>query len=163
MVQVVLGTGSNLGDRESWLSKVRDEISDKLGGILLCSDLLESAPWGFSSDNSFLNQVVLIDSDLSSSELLERIHEIESDLGRVRKDHYTDRKIDIDILFFGDLVMETENLTIPHPHIQDRLFVLKPLAQILPNYKHPVLGETISQLLEKCKDKSICEFIGDKA
>lgn len=162
MVQVVLGLGSNLGDRESWLSKARDEISDKLGEILICSDFVESAPWGFSSDNSFLNQVILIDSNLSASKLLDVIHLIESDLGRVRKDHYADRKVDIDILFFGDIIMETENLSIPHPHIQNRLFVLKPLAQILPDLKHPVLGVNISQLLEKCKDNSACEFLSDR-
>jgi len=162
MVQVVLGLGSNLGDRESWLSKVRDEISNKLGEILVCSDLVESPPWGFNSDNSFLNQVILIHSNQSASKLLEVIHEIESDLGRVRKGHYADRMVDIDILFFGDLVLETENLSIPHPHIQDRLFVLKPLAQILPEYKHPVIGETVSQLLEKCKDNNICEFLSDR-
>ena len=158
MVQVILGIGSNLGDREGWLQQVRVEISDKLGEISLCSELVESAPWGYSSDHAYLNQVVLIECMLSAPDLLYRIHEIEATLGRVKKAYYVDRKVDIDILFYDDSVMESEQLTIPHPLIQDRLFVLIPLAQILPEYQHPVLKETSSELLRKCKDKSVCEF-----
>ena len=167
----ILLLGSNRGDKLSLIEQASEMVSDLSSGECILSSLYESEPWGFNADEWFLNRAVLIDIGLNPEELLEKVLAIEEKLGRVRGEEekqkleenknekgereYSSREIDIDIIFYGDLVQASEKLTIPHPRMHLRRFVLEPVAQIAPNFIHPVLGITVEQLLAKCKDNSV--------
>lgn len=155
MHQVFLGLGGNTGNKKDNFDKVYTFIKNELGEIIKRSFVYETPPWGFQSDENFWNQVLLIETGFSPKEVLKKIAEIENHFGRERgTTGYSSRKMDIDILYFDELVLETENLTIPHPQIANRLFVLVPLAEIAPEFVHPLLKTTSLQLLENCPDKS---------
>jgi 2-amino-4-hydroxy-6-hydroxymethyldihydropteridine diphosphokinase len=114
----------------------------------------ETGPWGFKSGKKFLNRVLGVETVLNPSDLLERILKIESDLGRIRSGKgYSSRIIDIDILFFGDEIINEGSIVIPHPHLHERKFVLVPLNDIAPEFVHPVLKKTVEELLSLCTDK----------
>ena len=144
--------GSNLGNRDEYLDHAIRLISERIGQIMKKSSVYETDPWGFNADVPFLNRVVEAETELTPEELIREILGIEQELGRVRGDGYTSRTIDIDILFYGDQVVSTSDLKIPHPSIQDRRFVLVPLCEIAGRFIHPVLDTSISDLLEFCKD-----------
>ena len=151
---VFLQLGSNIGDRVLMFDKAKNLIKQKIGAIIKQSSIYETQPWGFNTDDLFLNQVLLVETKIQPDELLEIILNIEVALGRVRKsDKYESRLIDIDILFYDNLIINNEKLIIPHPLIQDRLFVLEPLNEITRDFVHPVLKKTINELLLKCDDK----------
>lgn len=155
-MNIVLLLGSNLGDKVKILKEARNEISSRIGKITRCSSLYTTEPWGFLSDDDFINQVVVVHSLLSPQEALEEALAIESLLGRVRKSsisRYTSRAIDIDILFCDHLIIDTPELQIPHPRLTERRFVLEPLNEILPNFIHPILYKTITECLNECPDK----------
>ena len=153
MIQVVLSTGSNIGDRASHLSAARSEIIDKIGPEVISSPVYESKPWGFEDPVAFLNQVVVLQTDKSAQDCLSIISSIEKGLGRVRySETYASRVIDIDILFFGNHIIQDPDLTVPHPHIADRKFVLVPLVEVLPDFVHPVSGKSMKVLLAETKD-----------
>jgi 2-amino-4-hydroxy-6-hydroxymethyldihydropteridine diphosphokinase len=155
MKRVFLGIGTNLGNREGNLEQAVAKIEEYIGPILNSSSIFETEPWGFQAKDEFLNLVVKVETELTPSGLLGRIMMIESLLGRVRSEtHYTSRLIDIDILFYEDMILDEETLKIPHPLLHERKFVLVPLCEIDPEMVHPVLKKSISELLEKCKDKS---------
>ena len=155
MHQLFLGTGGNLGNKQANFDKVYTHIQNELGTILKCSQVYETAPWGFETDDLFWNQVLLVETQFSPVEVLERIAKIEAVFGRKRTgEGYTSREMDIDILYFDDLILETESLTIPHPLLYKRLFVLVPLAEIAPDFVHPVLKLTSVEMLSGCTDKS---------
>lgn len=155
MHQLFLGTGGNLGNKRANSDKVYTHIQNELGTILKCSQIYETAPWGFESDDLFWNQVLLVETQFSPLEALERIAKIEAFFGRKRTgERYASREMDIDILYFDDLVLETESLTIPHLQIANRLFVLVPLAEIAPEFVHPVLKLTSVEMLSVCDDNS---------
>ncbi|MCA1758159.1 MAG: 2-amino-4-hydroxy-6-hydroxymethyldihydropteridine diphosphokinase [Bacteroidales bacterium] len=155
MHHVFLGIGGNLGNKHNNLIKVLLLIENELGAIRKKSSVYETPPWGFQAEENFWNMVVEIETGLNPEELLQQIKSIEQEFGRKRRTvNYTSREMDIDILYFDDLVSENERLKIPHPHIQKRLFVLVPLAEIAPEKSHPVLQKTNRQLLENCVDKS---------
>jgi len=155
MHQLFLGTGGNLGNKQANFDKVYTHIQNELGTVLKCSQIFETAPWGFESDHLFWNQVLLVETQFSPVEVLERIAKIEAFFGRKRTgERYTSREMDIDILYFDDLVLETESLTIPHPQIAKRLFVLVPLAEIAPEFVHPVLKLISVEMLSVCDDNS---------
>jgi len=116
------------------------------------SDIYETAPWGISDQNHFLNMVIKIKTTLSPEEVLFEILEIEKQLGRVRKSKWGPRLIDIDILFYDNLILQTTELTIPHPEIHNRKFILIPLRQIERNFFHPVLNQNINSILVNCTD-----------
>lgn len=131
---VYLGLGSNLGDRRATMQQALQEIEKRIGTIVRQSAFLETEPWGFESDNLFLNACVCVETALAPMELLAATQAIERDMGRTHKSvggHYADRTIDIDILLYDLLTLQSETLTIPHPHINERRFVLEPLSEIL--------------------------------
>ena len=134
MHTVYLSLGSNLGDKEQNLASAISEIARRIGDITAQSAFLETEPWGFDSDNTFLNAAVCVETQLSPYELLHTTQQIERDLGRMQKSErgvYHDRIIDIDILLYDDLHIQTPELTIPHPLMQQRDFVLIPLKEIM--------------------------------
>ncbi len=129
-----LSLGTNLGDKENNLRRAIELLGERVGEVLRVSSFIETEPWGFVSDNTFLNACVKVDTVLAPQELLTVTQEIEKMLGRTRKSeggNYSDRIIDIDILLYGDLVVDDKNLKIPHPHMQERDFVMLPLKEIM--------------------------------
>jgi len=153
MAKLFLLLGGNLGDKEHIFSSARIRLEEELGELLLMSSVFETEPWGFQSDDLFWNQVILIGTERSPLDVLERTKAIELELGRVRKaERYCSRLIDIDLLFYDDLVFHEPRLELPHPRIIDRRFVLEPLSEIAPDLLHPVFGQTIMELFENCSD-----------
>lgn len=137
--EVYLGLGSNLGDRHTLLLKAIERLVQRVGRLVLCSSLIESEPMGFQSPNTFLNAVALFRTTLSPRELLEITQSIEKELGRTAKSTtgYEDRTIDIDILLYGNEQVNEPDLQIPHPRMQERPFVMKPLAEVRHHLLHP--------------------------
>lgn len=150
---VYLLLGSNLGEKLKMIEKALNLISLEIGNIEMCSSIYESEPWGFSSDKMFVNQVVLLKTELSPFELLKKNQQIEKKLGRkkIGKD-YESRLIDIDILFYNDEIIETVNLIVPHKQLHKRMFTLLPLYELNKNLIHPKIGKTISELKRECND-----------
>ena len=157
MARVCLSLGSNLGPRETYLRKALQALDKELGSLVKCSSFYETLPWGFSSDSLFLNAAVCYDTLLSPEEVLAVTQQIEKSLGRKEKSRqgqYADRCIDIDILLYDDRVIETPDMILPHPHMAERMFVLEPLAEIMPHMLHPQLRKTILQLKEELAERS---------
>lgn len=152
MSQVYLLLGANLGDRSVQMKKAFHEIEKQIGKITLSSAIYETAAWGKEEEPSYLNQVVLVETDLSPLTILHISNGIENKLGRVRYIKWGSRIIDIDILFYDNLLIESEQLTIPHPLLHYRRFVLIPLEEIAPNLVHPVFNKTVSELLRDVED-----------
>ncbi|MDR1524059.1 MAG: 2-amino-4-hydroxy-6-hydroxymethyldihydropteridine diphosphokinase [Tannerella sp.] len=149
MSQVFLGLGSNLGNRRDNMEKALALIAGRVGEILALSGFYETPPWGYESAESYLNAVVKVETGLSPSVLLSVTRAIERETGRKEKTvngAYRDRIMDIDILLYDDLVMQTPELTIPHPFMHRRQFVMQPLAEIAPGAIHPVSGRTMTEL-----------------
>ena len=157
MARVCLSLGSNLGPRETYLRKALQALDKELGSLVKCSSFYETLPWGFSSDSLFLNAAACFDTLLSPEEVLAETQQIEKSLGRKEKSRqgqYADRCIDIDILLYDDRVIETPDMILPHPHMAERMFVLEPLAEIMPHLLHPLLRKTILQLKEELAERS---------
>ncbi len=145
--------GSNLGNRMQVLENAASHIKNKIGDISVYSSIYETLAWGIEDQPAFLNQVVKINTVLKPQELLITINAIEKDLGRVRHQKWGERLIDIDILYYDTIIINTENLKIPHPEIANRRFTLIPLVEIAPNLEHSILGNTQTELLAICKDE----------
>ena len=148
-----LGTGGNEGHTESFLEYAENHLLALGHKILSKSKIYETSAWGNHDQPNFLNRVIKIETSKSPEELLADCLFIEKSLGRERKDKWGPRKIDIDILFFNAEIIRREELTIPHPFIQERKFVLVPLNEIAESFLHPVLNKTIFTLLMECEDK----------
>jgi 2-amino-4-hydroxy-6-hydroxymethyldihydropteridine diphosphokinase len=156
MHEVYLLLGSNLGDSDAVLSSARKLIAEHIGTIRKMSSVYETEPWGFIASKYFLNQALWLNIDLKPEELLRSTQSIEEKLGRIRSGKgYKSRIIDIDILFYNDIIIDTGELKIPHPRLQERMFTLKPLGDINPDLIHPVYGLTINELIHACNDHSI--------
>lgn len=151
-IKIFLSLGSNQGDRILNLQSAVQEIASKCGHLLNESSIYETAAWGNTNQSAFLNQVIEIQTILSPQSLLKTVLEIEESLGRVRLERWGPRLIDIDILFYGSDSINQENLTVPHPEIQNRNFVLIPLVEIAPNLIHPKFGVSVTQLLYQIDD-----------
>ena len=145
-------TGGNTGDRLHYLDAAAEAIKNRCGSIVKKSSVWETAAWGIEEQNKFLNRALKLSTNFSPYELLDCLLQIEQELGRIRQEKYGPRLIDIDILLFNDEIIDTRNLTIPHPELSNRRFALQPLFEIAPRKIHPVLKKTISQLLEVCPD-----------
>lgn len=159
MNTIFLQLGSNVGERELYLNNSITLITEEIGSIRKKSKVYESVPWGVENQNNYLNQVLQIKSLCSPEEVLEIVLQIEDKIGRIRNEKWGERIIDIDILFFNDLIIEKEGICIPHIHLQNRKFVLIPLNEIAPNFMHPKYNKTISELLIHCKDiESVEEY-----
>lgn len=150
---IYLGLGTNLGNRKQNMETAIENIEKQIGTIIAQSAFYSSEPFGFESDNLFLNSVVEVSTSLLPSELLAKTQLIENQMGRTSKSDesgYSDRIIDIDILLYNKEVIDNKpELVVPHPEMQNRDFVLKPLAEIAPSFVHPVLNKTISELVDK--------------
>ncbi|KXK20622.1 MAG: 2-amino-4-hydroxy-6-hydroxymethyldihydropteridine diphosphokinase [Saprospiraceae bacterium] len=155
MARIVLSLGSNIEPREEHLKKAIAEIADWSESALKVSNMYSTEPVGFRSEKDFLNLAVLFETSCSPAELLAKIHAVESKMGRIRTPgRVEDRIIDMDILFYDDLVLNTDELSIPHPRLHERSFVLTPLLDIVPDLVHPILNKTIWELYDECKDLS---------
>ena len=150
---LVLLIGSNIGNRLLYLEQAQELIEQELGALQTASAYYETAAWGKENQQHFLNKVLIINTLHPPNECLTRILDIETKLGRVRMEKWAERVIDIDILFYNVERWETVSLTIPHPYLHLRKFTLVPLAEILPNFIHPVLQKSMFDLCEACTDK----------
>ncbi len=153
MNKLYLLLGSNLGNTKTQLVKAIRQIEKQIGKAIRQSGLYSTAAWGNTKQPDFLSQVIIVQTNLSAPQTMQTILNIEKKMGRIRTVKNAPRVIDIDILFFNKEIIEQEHLSIPHPQIQNRRFVLVPLNQLSPNLKHPVLNKTVHQLLINCPDR----------
>jgi 2-amino-4-hydroxy-6-hydroxymethyldihydropteridine diphosphokinase len=149
-----LGLGTNLGDRIQNLRSAQTALPPQVQ-VLRASRIYETPPWGFIAQPAFLNQVLEVQTGLAPLALLEYLKKIEVDLGRIPTFRYGPRQIDIDILSYADQIIEYPNLTIPHPRLSERAFMLVPLAELAPDWVHPVLNQTIHQILTQVDSSGV--------
>lgn len=169
MARVVVINGGNVGDMVHSLKRAEELISERAGEIVERSSIYSSPAWGFSSQDRFLNQVLVFQTDLEPEALLDVLQGIERELGRNRKaelkikeqsgEPYTSRSMDIDILLIDDRVISTERLKVPHPHIAKREFVLRPLAEVMPHYQIPLLRGSLQRLLKEVGTQEVEKVI----
>lgn len=157
---VVMLLGGNQGERVALLMRAIGEIAHRIGTVSVASSIFETAPWGFDAEQDFLNQAVVVDTDMDAHTVLDITQEIEKELGRKRTgfvdvhthDTYSSRPIDIDLIFYNNEVVDDATLVLPHPRMSQRRFVLEPLAQIIPDFQHPKFKKTMVELLQECED-----------
>lgn len=152
MNKAYLLIGGNIGDRMKNLENARLLIDDHCGKVIKVSSIYETAAWGNTVQAPFLNQALEIQTKYSAGELMKRILDAESKMGRTRTNKWEPRTIDIDIIFFNDEVISSKHVIVPHPRLQDRRFVLVPLNELAPRLVHPVLHLAVRELLERCTD-----------
>lgn len=163
MARVALLLGGNQGDVKRTLQTAQQLINSRVGAVLRCSHRYESEPWGFPAAQCFSNQALEVSTDLSPLEVLDACQGIERELGRNRAAEaiekassgaaYSSRPIDIDIIFYGDEVIDDERLTVPHPLLAEREFALQPLAEIMRRHRHPVTGVTVGEMLDALRNR----------
>lgn len=159
--QIFLSLGSNLGNRSEMLKQAIEAIGAKCGEAIAVSNLYQTEPVGFASNLPFLNCCIEIETEYSPTELVAALLEIELQQGRTRNKEqlgYANRLIDIDIVFYNHLVLDSPNLIVPHPRMHLRRFVLLPLSELCPQFVHPVLKKTVADLLAECADVSKVEL-----
>lgn len=153
--KVVIGLGGNVGNVEQTLLKAIQEIENQIGEATAQSRIYETEAWGVTNQPLFLNQVIIVKTAYNAHKVLKICMLIEQQLGRIRikNKKWHKRVMDIDILFFNDEIINTLSLKVPHPYLHERNFVLVPLLDLMPNYVHPVLQQSITILKKECKDK----------
>jgi 2-amino-4-hydroxy-6-hydroxymethyldihydropteridine diphosphokinase len=149
---VVLSLGGNIGDVKDVFEVAISHLKKRVGELVSSSSLYSTKAWGIENQPDFLNQVIVIDSELSPTKVLECCLTIELELGRVRKEKWHKRVIDIDVLFYNNELIKSKDLIVPHPYIQDRNFILAPLAELIPQFVHPLLQKTMQELKNSCID-----------
>ena len=152
---IFLLLGTNLGHRQLNLQHARQLIEDKINEIHRSSSVYETAAWGLQEQPAFLNQVVVVKTDLPPLDLLHELQAIEELMGRMRYKKWAERIIDIDIIYYGNLIYNHPELKIPHPEIANRRFTLVPLAEVAPGFLHPTLKFTSLELLDQCPDQPV--------
>jgi 2-amino-4-hydroxy-6-hydroxymethyldihydropteridine diphosphokinase len=153
MNKLYLLLGSNQQQPQKQLQLAQKNIAQKIGLVLRQSPVYQTAAWGNTNQPDFLNQVIIVSTVLTALQTMQTILKIEQNMGRIRTKKNAPRIIDIDIIFFNKAIINEKDLIVPHPQLQNRKFVLIPLNQLSPNFKHPVLQKTIHQLLRVCPDK----------
>ncbi len=155
MHRVILLIGGNEGDCYENIKRAKRLIEERLGDVVLESSLFESEPWGFMHPQNFINQVLELKCDLSPQQILGIGQHIEKELGRMAKTiaGYEGRTMDIDILFYDDMIIDQVNLVIPHPKMHERRFTMLPLVEKWSDFIHPVFKKGMNQLLDQCKDE----------
>lgn len=159
MPEILIALGSNLGDRGGYLAKAIQKLEPEIH-LLSESSIYETEPWGHKEQDPFLNQVIRAETALLPHAVLRKLKSIESELGREKTIRYGPRVIDLDLLFYDNLVLSTEALKIPHPQLAKRAFVLIPLKEIAPDFVHPQFDQTIRQLSQKISDKGVRKYAG---
>jgi 2-amino-4-hydroxy-6-hydroxymethyldihydropteridine diphosphokinase len=152
MNEVYLQLGSNIGNSKKQLLIAQDLLTQRIGFQVAASSLYQTAAWGNTDQADFINQVIIIKSPLAATDCLQKILAIEQEMGRVRTQKNAPRIIDIDILFFNNDIINCKDLVVPHPALPDRRFVLIPLNELSPDFMHPVLKQTVHQMLLNCQD-----------
>lgn len=152
MNKAFLLTGSNMGDRKKHLVEAKHMIQKVCGKIIQHSSIYETAAWGKTDQPAFLNQALALETMFSADQLIKELLNIEEKMGRIRKERYSPRIIDIDILLYNNEINNQPHLKLPHPEIQNRKFALLPLSEIAPKKMHPILHKSISKLLKECPD-----------
>ncbi len=148
-VEAYLGLGSNLGDRKHNLARAVSLLEERLAGPVAVSSVYETRPWGYADQPDFLNLVCRVDTALAPEELLGTAQEVERLIGREPTFRYGPRVVDVDILLFGDRIIDADGLRVPHPRLFERAFALAPLAELAPDFTHPELGVSIRELLDR--------------
>ena len=146
-MQSIIALGSNMGDRSEYLKEAQEKISQRVGQITGKSKILETKAYGYTEQRDFLNMAISVETELEPDELLNTLLQIEVELGRVRTIHWGPRTLDLDIIYHGDRIIDTEKLKIPHPDLHNREFVLKPTAEICPEFHDPLRNKTVTELL----------------
>ena len=159
MNQAFILLGTNLGDKIANLQQAILSISANLISIVSYSDIYETEAWGNTNQDNFYNQVIELNTELSAVDLLQKLLQIEIQMGRVRNQKWEARIIDLDILYFNHEIIDTENLKVPHPYLHVRRFTLAPLVQIAAEFLHPVFNKTNTALLENCSDNSEVKLV----
>lgn len=156
MAQIYISTGSNLGDRLNFLQQGLDAVAKRVGKVIAVSSVVETTALGFEG-NSFLNACFSVETNLPPKKVMQILLEIEKKHGRTRNTAmgYQNRTLDLDMLFYDDLVLNDAALTLPHPSMEKRRFVLLPLAEIAPDKIHPITKKSMEELLVKCEDKTV--------
>ena len=155
MIDVFLLLGSNLGDRKAFLQQAINMIGADLGPVTKKSSIYETEAWGKTDEPNYLNQIVLVNTELPAMRVLEKVLRIETGMGRMRDEKWGSRIIDIDILFYGQDIIDDPGLIVPHPELHKRMFTLVPLSEIAPSFQHPVLKKSIFNLKSELKDNLI--------
>ncbi len=162
---VLLLTGSNFRGKEQILQRAAERIAEQVGPIERASQTHYTEAWGFSCEEEFANQALLVGTDLSADEVLMKTQGIERELGRDRVaeseeklltgERYASRVVDIDIIFYDDVVVESEELTLPHPLMHEREFVLRPMLEVAPAWRHPILEQTVEEMIERVENSKL--------
>jgi len=150
--------GSNMGDKDALFAQACLLINNRCGRVVQVSAAYESEPWGFEAEEWFLNRVIVVETEKGPEELLQQLLDIERELGRIRHPEiqgYTSRTADLDLLYFGHRVINTDILTVPHPRLHLRRFALVPMCEVAPEWVHPIFGRTQQELLQQCPDECV--------
>ena len=152
--EIFISLGSNMGNRHEHLMNAIGAIEENIGRVLARSDIYETEAWGKKDQDDFLNMVIEVASTHDEMDVLKKMLSIEADMGRERSERWSPRIIDLDLLFYGQRKVKSANLTLPHPEIQNRHFVLRPMTEIAPKFIHPVFQQSMQYLSTTCKDTS---------